>query len=61
MENDVFIQNNEWKRTLPILNLPFQVESLIGYLLRLDYINGFTPGTLLKNALPVSEHGHLKK
>jgi len=40
-----------FRNSLPIIDYPFKGESLIGYTLRLDFINGFSPGTLLKKYL----------
>ncbi len=34
-------------RTLPYIVDPYKGESLYGYLLRLDFLNNFSPGTVL--------------
>lgn len=41
--------------TIPFIVYPFNGESLIGYTLRLDYINSFQPGTLLKKYLGLKD------
>lgn len=46
----VFLNNN-LNATLPVLAYPFKGENLIGYLLRLDNLNGLLPGTIIKYAL----------
>lgn len=45
------LNNESWSNTLPTIDYPFAGESLIGYLLRLDYINGFSPGIVLRMCL----------
>lgn len=56
MQDIYFLENSRiednFHYTLPNLALPSVGESLIGFVLRLDYINGLFPGTILKNALP---------
>lgn len=54
MVNDSVLANY-WNETLPFIVKPFEGESLLGYLLRLDYINGFFPGKLLKELLTVKD------
>ncbi|MGE5328883.1 MAG: TniQ family protein [Deltaproteobacteria bacterium] len=49
-----------WENTLPVVSMPFTGESLLGYLLRLDHINRFTPGTLLKSCIKKNHHIDLK-
>ena len=39
--------SNEWDNTLPVITKPFPGESLYGFLLRLDIINMFSPGTVM--------------
>lgn len=41
-------EQSEFHETLPFIISPCQGESLYGYLLRLDHINGFASGTILR-------------
>lgn len=36
-----------WHSTLPYIIEPYKSESFHGYLLRLDFSNSFSPGTVL--------------
>ncbi|GEM_PF-4564528 len=50
MNNRIDIKNDisRWKNMLPKLILPFKGESLIGYLLRIAYVNDLVPSALIK-------------
>ena len=54
MLNNKKYSTSFWYETLPVIDFPFPGESLLGYLLRLDDLNDFYPGTILKEAL----HSH---
>lgn len=46
----------EWSFTLANLELPFIGESLIGYLLRMDYINKLPPGRIIELCYYFNKH-----
>lgn len=54
-------KDTDWKCALPKIELPFIGESLFGYLLRLDFINGFAPGSIIKNILTTEQFSFLIK
>lgn len=47
MNTITLLANNTWQNTLPVISHPLSGESLYGYLLRLDFINNLSPGTIL--------------
>lgn len=56
--SSLYISNSNWNNTFPIVDSPFQGESLLGYLLRLDYLNDYKPGTIINNTY--KDHSSLK-
>lgn len=50
----ISIDNNSWHKTLPVISVPFFGESLFGYLLRVENINGLVPGDIIRTVVPIT-------